>query len=165
MLGRVEQVHQNGCFIACLAILLECSYEEAFKLLHPRRKTMPPSDLHQWHRLKVALTPEKSLQLMPKFGLRVQKANLRKVSSLRKRTSLILLRWRSDPTQMHALVFDGSTQRIIDPSPTSWIISMDEMQQNLDSIYHVKRINQPAPRVAENTHIISGSDPCVSLAV
>jgi hypothetical protein len=165
MLTRVEQLHANGCFIACLAIFLECSYQDAFKLLHPRRKAMPPSDIDQDNRIKVAFTPEKSLQLMPKFGLQVQKSNLRKVASLRRRTSLILLRWHWEPTQMHALVFDGSTGKILDPTFAYYKCTLDEIQRNLDSIYYVKRTNQPMARTAQNTPALLGADPCVSLAV
>jgi hypothetical protein len=162
MLTRVEQFHQNGCFISCLAILLQVSYQEAFKLVHPKRK-MPASDFDQMRRWKVGMDPEKSLQIMEENGLRVEQSNLRKVSSLRRRTSLILLRWRHEPAQMHAVVFDGSTGRIIDPS--LWPSSREEIQDNLESIYHVERITQPMARPAKNTSALRRADCSLSLAV
>lgn len=103
---------------------------------------------------------------MQKFGLRLQKANLRKVTSLRRRTSLILLRWQWEPTQMHALVFDGSTGSIIDPSFSAWQCTMNDIQYNLDSIYYVNRKNiQPVARSGHHDLAIGSSDHSSSLAV
>ena len=133
----VAQNHNTGCFVACIAILLETSYEDAFERIH--KKPCPPPDAYFRQHL-VGLTPERSLELMPSLGLKVEKSNLRNVRSLRRRTSLILLRWRTEPTQMHGIVFDGEAGRFLDPDPM-YPITMCRMQKNLEAIYHIRRLS------------------------
>lgn len=35
---RVYQKHKTGCGVACLAMILNLSYDEAMKVVHPKRK-------------------------------------------------------------------------------------------------------------------------------
>jgi hypothetical protein len=140
MLKIIKQIHDNGCFLACLAILKGITYEQAFQLVYPGR-TMPPKDaIYREH--DVALPTEQALKLMPRFGLHLQKSNLRSVHSLRRRTSLILLRWQVEPTQMHALVYDGEAGKILDPCYDFFPVTLGDINNNLDSIYYVKKSRQ-----------------------
>jgi hypothetical protein len=138
MLQLVPQIHNTGCFIACIATLLEISYQEAFERIH--KKPCPPPDAYFRQHL-VGLTPEQSLEVMPSLGLKMEKSNLRNVRSLRRRTSLILLRWQDEPTQMHGIVFDGEARKFLDPDPM-YPVSLRRMQKNLEAIYHVRRLTK-----------------------
>ena len=134
MIRRVEQLHDTGCFVACLAMLLDTTYQQAFQLVYPNRPMPAP-----WDRLeRVWLDPEQALNMMPKFGIHPIRASIRSVRSLKKRTSLVLLRWRTQPSLQHALIFDGETGNFVDPSfKTS--LNHKVMNRNLEAIYYIKK--------------------------
>jgi len=134
MLRQVNQIHDLGCFIGCIAILLNLTYEEAFQRVHPNRP-MPPKD-NYLREHQVGLEIEEALNLMPTLGLSIKKANLRQITSLRRRTSLVLLRWKEEPWQSHGVVFDGESGRFLDPGDMN--LRVKDLQENLDSIYYVK---------------------------
>lgn len=129
-LNRVQQRHNNGCFIACLAILLGKTYEEAFKVVYPNRDC--PLD---YENPNVGLSPEVSLEIIKKIGLKPKKSSLTRLKSL-KRTALVLLRWRDAPTLLHGIVFDASRQIFLDPS-TPTFSNARAYQKHLDSIYYM----------------------------
>jgi hypothetical protein len=139
MLRAIRQQHGDGCFISVIATLLEIPYEKAFQRVYPGRE-MPPTDDNGYYNWTLGMTPEKSLELMPSLGLELIPTKMKSVMSLRKgRTALILLRWRSMPTLLHGIVYDGETGRFLDPGRLSYIKTRKAMQENLESIYYVKR--------------------------
>jgi len=138
MLRRVSQIHDSGCFVACVAMLLEISYEEAFVRLFPGVRMPDPND--QQASGTVGKLIEESLALMPRVGLEPQKANLRNVKSLRKRTSFIVLRWKYEPQLSHGVVFDGTTGHFLDPCYEQ-PLNHQTYNRNLESIYYIKRIS------------------------
>jgi hypothetical protein len=147
MLHRVKQEHDTGCFVACTAILLQVSYSEAFNRLWPNRIMPPPEN--PW--ADISLSIEAALWLLPRVGLQLQKANIKSVKSLRKRTSLIILRWKCEPERSHAVVFDGESSRFIDPSYHPHL-SYRLYNRNLDSIYYVKKLNN---QEVKHDHMVS----------
>lgn len=151
MLRRVQQLHDNGCFIACVATLLEISYQDAFNKLFPGKAMPDPNDYGS----EVGLMVEESLKLLPQIGLQLQPAKLRNVKSLRKRTSLIVLRWKHMPDLSHATVFDGNTGNFLDPAfekPSSRVYN-----SNLHTIYYIKRTSHGLP--IQNTDIGGHQSP------
>jgi hypothetical protein len=162
MLRRVIQEHDTGCFIGCMAILLDVSYQEAFRRIHPGREC-PPRDAY-WRQHQVGIDPEKAIDLMPSLGLEVKKSNLRYVRSLRRKTSLILLRWQSEPTQLHGIVFDGESGSFIDPD-FDGRITVRRMQKNLEAIYHVRRISHLPSRLGQSYLTDDRSSPISYLDV
>jgi len=141
---RVKQLHDTGCFIACIATLLDITYAQAFERVHPGQPMPPPDDYWQQH--KIWLPVEKALELMPSLGLEPIPARARNVSSLRHRTALILLRWRIRPARLHAVVFDGERKKFLDPIDYN---SIRDYQNNLEAIFYVKRHRQ------DTTHLHS----------
>jgi hypothetical protein len=133
---RVQQLHGSGCFIGCVAIFLEITYEEAFSRVYPNRHMPLPGEFYP----EVGLDPNEALAMMPKLGLEIKQANLKSVRSLRTRTSLIILRWKDQPYLMHALVFDGERGVFIDPH-YKIPLNCRAYNYNLDSIYYVRRIS------------------------
>lgn len=137
MLQRVPQLHDSGCFIACVAMLLKVSYQEAFNKLFPGT-TMPCPKENPY--ATVGLLTEESLQLLPSVGLKFQPAKLRSIKSLRKRTSLIIIRWRDEPDVSHGIVFDGESGTFLDPcyqQPLRYQV----YDRNLETIYYIKKIS------------------------
>ena len=118
-------MHDSGCFIACAAMLLGTSYDEALKLIHPER-VIARYD-------KVGLTPEESILRLSAFGLNPNARPLRQLRNLR-RTALIYIRWRIQPELMHAIVYDASRKRFLDPG--TLYPHVDEYEEQLDSVYY-----------------------------
>lgn len=134
MLQRIRQEHDSGCFIAAVATLLQVPYVEAFSRLYPGTIMPPVTD----YSARVGRLIEESLALLPRVGIQLHQSKLRSVRSLKKRTALIILRWKYEPHLSHAVVFDGEQGKILDPcyeSPLSHSI----YNRNLEAIYYVKR--------------------------
>lgn len=136
MLQRIHQMHGDGCFIACVAILLGISYEDSFRRLFPNKIMRTDS---YWES-NIALTVEQSLDMLPHIGIQLQKTNLRNVKLLKGRTSFIILRWKNEPNLSHGLIFDGSSGKFLDPVfyPP---LNHSTYNRNLENIYYVKRIS------------------------
>ena len=122
-------------------MLLGVTYQEAFSKLFPGEYMPCPETFPD---ARVGRPIEESLEFLPTIGLKIKKANLRNIKSLRKRTSLILLRWKSEPWLSHGLVFDGEVGIILDPAyeETS---SLRFYNSNLETIYYVKRVSNELP--------------------
>lgn len=155
MIQRVQQLHDSGCFVACIAMLLNTTYEEAFSRLFPYRM-MPPACTTECINSpivcceQVSLETNLALSIMPQFGLEIKLSNLKSVQSLKKRTSLVILRWRTCPERSHALLFDGEQGIFVDPCykvPLNHRI----MNINLEDIYYVKRPSQSKTELCQNT--------------
>jgi ABC-type bacteriocin/lantibiotic exporter with double-glycine peptidase domain len=135
----VHQKHDFGCFVACAAMLLDISYEDAFKKILPKHNYDSWS-YSAWQESDLSI--EKGLEVLSDLGIKVKRAKLRNVKSLKKRTSLIFLRWKTDPDLMHTLVFDGKQGKILDPLPSHIKpITKGECNRNLEAIYYVSRNN------------------------
>jgi hypothetical protein len=128
-LRRVEQLHGNGCFIACLAMLKGITYEEAFKLIHPD-KDMAAISYYD----RIGLTPEESIQRLEQLGLGPVHRPLRQLRNLR-RTALLLIRWEHAPTLLHGVVFDASTKKFLDPG---YLRKPKTYERQLDTVLYFK---------------------------
>lgn len=137
-LKRVHQEHDNGCFIACTAMLLGTSYLDAFKIIHPDKN---PFQTEVWSRA-IGMTPEASIQRLIKLGLNPVKRPLRQLRNLR-RTALVLIRWEYAPTLMHAVVYDAIRDRFLDPGYSTK--KMKVYQRQLDSVYYFNVPQLPFP--------------------
>lgn len=134
MIQHVGQHHKNGCFVASLAMLLGCSYEEAFKKVFPKSKYT--YNYRDWPKSGYKLTPEKALRILDKHGIKTKKAKLKRATSLKKRTALIMLRWKIAPELMHAVVFDGETGKIYDPGSYH---DPKVYDYNMHAIYYIEK--------------------------
>jgi hypothetical protein len=110
-LERVRQIHGNGCFIACLAMLRGVTYEEAFKSVHPNRD---PDKVDRWDD-SVALRFEDAINALVMQDLKPELSKLRHLRNLR-RTALLIMRWEYEPSRMHGVVFDAKTRKFLDPA-------------------------------------------------
>lgn len=142
-LHRVYQEHDNGCFIACTAMLLGCTYYEAFKLIHPDKD---PFKTELWSSA-VGMTPEAAIKRLVALGLNPVPRPLRQLRNLRK-TALILIRWKWAPTLMHGVVYDSVRDRFLDPSPSTKKMRVYESQ--LDSVYYFNVPQLPYHLTAES---------------
>ena len=121
-------MHDSGCFIACAAMLLDISYNEALKLIHPEK------DIDMCYRYdEVGLTPEESILRLTAFGLNPNPRPLRQLRNLR-RTALLYIRWRIQPELMHAVVYDAARKKFLDPG--TLYPHIDEYEEQLDSVYY-----------------------------
>lgn len=146
-LQHVRQIHSNGCFIACVAMLLGKSYAEAFALMYPGK------DLNDWDIQGLTSTDigKAASELLEKFGCAVKKSTYKRIKSLQKfsrKSALLIIRWRwgaptsghvseDDPWMCHAVVFDADTKKFLDPSgycPRD----MKDYQKQLDSVFYVE---------------------------
>lgn len=89
--------------------------------------------------LSISMLIDESLAMLPRLGLEAKWSGLRNVKTLRKRTSLVILRWHDYPTLSHALVFDGEKSVFVDPLYDT-PLNHTTLNRNLFGIYYVKRI-------------------------
>jgi hypothetical protein len=139
-LKKVYQEHDNGCFIACTAMLLGTSYNEAFKLIHPDKD---PFNVELWSS-SIGMTPEASIKRLVRLGLNPSPRPLRQLRNLRK-TALILIRWACAPTLMHGIVYDVVRDKFLDPCGRTLKTRVYEKQ--LDSVYYFN-----VPQLPFNPH-------------
>lgn len=130
-LKHVEQIHNSGCFIACVAMLLNKSYNQALKLIHPKKYHRYVDN--RWKR--VGLEPEKAIKKLPRLGLKVTRTNINRIRKLEK-NALILVRWNYDPTLLHGLVYDHKRKTILDPGDNN--LSRKQIENQIDQILYVE---------------------------
>lgn len=120
---RVTQVHYDGCFIASIATITGKSYNEVFKIVHPKGT----SGYHQ-----VMMPVEKSIAMIHegKFGFSVKQIKIPYRMSKLKKPTLLLIRWALDPSLMHAIVWDPKSG-VIDPQYDP-PLPMSEYQYQID---------------------------------
>lgn len=109
-LNHVWQNNDTGCFISCVAMLTGKSYYEALDILKPKANYL-------CHGFKTHSTSKTALRLLKKVGIKAHISNLKKFSSFKKKDkhALFIIRWKEEPDQCHAIVFDHETKRFHDP--------------------------------------------------
>jgi hypothetical protein len=138
---RVEQVHDTGCFVAAVAMLLGRSYEEALKLIHPH-KSMDDYDvgMHSFVLSEAGLAQE----YLRKLGIKVTPSRERYLRRLR-RDAILIIRWACEPTRLHAIIYIANEQRFLD-SAYSRPLKLETYQKQLDAVMLIDSITPP-PRV------------------
>jgi hypothetical protein len=125
---RVSQQHRDGCFIACFAMMKGISYEEAYKLVHPKKDFCG----------EASLPPEKAIKILDKYGLETSYQPIKKIRHI-KRDALLLIRWRAQPDLMHGVIFDKKNRMFLDP----WFNtpkSVRTYESQLDSVWYFKAL-------------------------
>ena len=136
---HVQQDHESGCFVACVAMILKVPYWQAVRIIHPHINVN--SCAYSLHNLCLPL--EESIKRLTRLGVRLKPARTRKLGSL-SRDALLIIRWAMEPSRMHAVIYDHNKNRILDPAgriyPLSewkgWKIAWVEDQ--LDAVYYIK---------------------------
>ena len=125
----VKQEHTDGCFIACVAMLIGVNYQLALELVHDKKVD------------RVGLTRGESLAKLVRLGYQLIVVENRRLDQLQ-HDALIFIRWKQQPAGrlvFHAVMYDAETKSILDPSSKK--LSWKEYQQKLDNAYYFKKIN------------------------
>lgn len=151
-LRPVSQQSHTGCFIACVAMLLGKTYEEAFSLLHPGKK-MTEMYSHGWRDDSME---NKAHELLRGLGFKTHTGKYRKFKSYRERmqkNAIMIIRWDFDPTMCHCILFDGDAKNFIEPSG-GYIVTSDytlkSLQRQLDTPIIIDKI--PTPETLRDLH-------------
>lgn len=128
-LKRVEQYHNSGCFIACLATLKGISYEEAFKLIHPEKDY---SQVARWD--TVGLRVDESIKKLEQLGLKPVQRPLKQLRNLR-RTALLIIQWTYAPHLAHGVIFDAVSRKFLDPGYSTPLPTKDYERQLYAVLY------------------------------
>lgn len=118
-LNFVSQIHSSGCFIACAAMLSGKSYEEVFKILHPKRSIydIPSNAFPTRRNMRAGLTVPQAIAILPKLGLKAKPTNIRDIQSIRKagKNALMIVRWLGT-RDGHGFVYDSNRNWFLDPN-------------------------------------------------
>ncbi len=144
-LQPVAQKSYTGCFIACVAMLLGKSYDEAFELYYPGKD---PNAMysHGWSALSMEDTAH---QLLRKLGFKTHTGKLKKFKSYRDRVqknAIMIIRWAFQPTMCHCILFDAEAKAFIDPGGGYVVTSKYELkslQNQLDCAIIIDKIPTP----------------------
>lgn len=134
-LNLVTQLHDSGCFIASVAMLLGKSYNEAFQLLHPGQSTWSVLE-HGFMEMSVR---GGALRMLRGLGFQAHASSYRKFRTFQKRVNknaIMIIRWQFEPTRCHCIVFDGDTKNFIEPDGAYVITSkykLRRLQEQLDT--------------------------------
>ena len=115
----VNQIHTSGCFIACAAMLSGKTYEEVFKILHPKRSIYDISvaGLPTRRNMLASLTVPDAIAILPKLGIKAAPANFKDIMNIRKagKDALMIVRWDGS-RQGHGFVYDSNRDWFWDPN-------------------------------------------------
>lgn len=151
-LQPVSQKSYTGCFIACVAMLLGKTYDEAFSLLHPGKNQAAMSS-HGW---SADSMEQKAHELLRKLGFKTHTGKYRKFKSYRERmhkNAIMIVRWSFDPTMCHCILFDADGKRFIEPSGGYVVESehqLKDLQRQLDTPIVIDSI--PTPEILSELH-------------
>lgn len=154
----VSQQSHTGCFIACVAMLLGKTYEEAFSLLHPG-KNMTEMYSHGWRDNSME---NKAHELLRGLGFKTHTGKYRKFKSYRERmqkNAIMIIRWDFDPSMCHCILFDADAKNFIEPSGGYVITSdytMKSLQRQLDTPIIIDKI--PSPEILRDLHRSAPAD-------
>jgi len=101
----IKQKHKCGCASACLAMILNCSYEKALSLMHPNRKR------YQSTVSSAEKTCKTLKRLNIKYSIYDNIFSYTKISNLAKNSIVIIQLTKTK----HAVVWDASSNKILDP--------------------------------------------------
>lgn len=151
-LQPVTQKSYTGCFIACVAMLLGKTYDEAFSLMHPGKDQKVMSS-HGW---SADSMEEKAHELLRKLGFKTHTGKYRKFKSYRERMhkhAILIVRWDYDNTMCHCILFDAEAKQFIDPSG-GYVITSDaeirKLQRQLDTPIVIDK--RPSPELLRELH-------------
>lgn len=150
-LTRVDQGHHwSGCFVACIAMVTGTSYEQAFKLLFPKRRF--ENEYHGIRRMNPTAPANVAYLKMSALGLQPKRTNRVSFDKLN-RTAIWIIRWSWSPELMHAVVWDHQTKTILDPA-YSLPLPIKEYEKQRDSVYYV----EPKSHAVGNSHAHTSND-------
>lgn len=132
MIKKIYQKHRNGCTVASLAMLLNISYDEALKLLHPNRKPRQRVSGNIETIFDVFIKNKISVQIYNnlKTALGFDTVDIVSITDL-KNPALIALYTREESGKNHVVVWDPESKKILDPG----------RYRNLPVKYYQKRLS------------------------
>lgn len=133
LLRRVRQDHHDGCFVACIAMLLGVTYLDAFKIVHPDRALDEYG--YGFAGIQEIDIARAAFDILKRLNLNPKRANVQEIRRLR-RLSVVLIRWRCSPTLLHAVVFDPKNKTILDPS--SNYPNMKDLSEQMEAAFYVE---------------------------
>jgi hypothetical protein len=131
---RVQQVHDTGCFVACVASLLGKNYWEAFNLIHPYRCMVDHAGLYGYDAKMVQNN-------LHRVGIKVTPSKERRINYIR-RNALLIIRWKHEPNLLHSVLYLPKKKQFLDPA---FYVPLRQRtyERQLDSVMLVDSIKQP----------------------
>ena len=160
-LRPIAQKNSTGCFIACVAMLLDKTYDEAFQLLHPGKNSTETYE-HGFRDHSMSNVANKLLQ---KIGFRSRTSRYKKFRTFQKRVNkhaIMIIRWKFDPERCHCILFDADAKTFIDPGGGHIVTSrylLKSFQSQLDSAIIIEQIPE-----LKNSNDIPRTDDALGLA-
>lgn len=141
---HVRQVHDNGCFIACMAMLTGKTYKETFSLLFPNQHP----DNYLFDGIVTYDVVKTATEMLQKLGCKAKKSKYKHVRSIVKKGrthALLIIRWKDgagygnkDPWMCHCIVFDFETKKVLDPGNHSDVpVNLKLYAKQLDTALYV----------------------------
>lgn len=141
-LKLVAQKNHTGCFIACVAMLLGKSYEEAFQLLHPGKNSTETYE----HGFLDHSMQDVANKLLQQLGFHSRTSKYRKFRTFQNRVgkhAIMIIRWAFDPTRCHCILYDAEAKAFIDPSGAFYVESkymLKRLQKQLECAIIIENI-------------------------
>lgn len=135
LLRKVEQYHKLGCFTACLAMILNKSYFDTTKIVHPNKYY----GLFSKKSCDVAISIEDALRKLEEVGIKVSSTNIRNIKDLKK-DALLIVRLKSledAEVFLHTIMYDSCEKKILDPAHKV-PFSIKRYERALDSAYLIQ---------------------------
>lgn len=132
---RVGQIHNDGCFVAAVAMLLGKTYGEALKLVHPKKCI---ADASVGIRSSVMSEAALAQQRLSRLGIKVTISRERRIRRI-KRDAILIIRWTVLPTLLHMVLYVAEEERFLDPSSETPLY-LSEYQSQLDSVMLIDAI-------------------------
>lgn len=126
---RVQQLHGDGCFVACVAMLLNIDYQNSYHLIFPDRNYNFDSS---------ELLPDQAEKRLSELGFCVRPVRIRDTNFLRK-VSLLMLRWEVKPTRGHVAIYQPENKTFLDPFYTHPL----SKQEYENQLYRVLYLDVP----------------------
>lgn len=100
---KVKQLHVDGCFVACVAMLLGETYDNAFNEMFPGRDD-------GWGDLPV----EEASHVLERLGFKPVRSRARRIKNLR-HDAVVVIKWKEDPSISHSAVWSSKKRKMLDP--------------------------------------------------
>ena len=113
-LQLVSQESHTGCFIACVAMLLGKTYKETFSLFYPGKN----ADVMYSHGFREMSMEGAAHRLLGGLGFKSRTSKYKKFRTYQNRITkhtIMIIRWKFDPTMCHCVLFDADTKSFIEP--------------------------------------------------
>jgi hypothetical protein len=135
LLRKVEQYHKLGCFTACLAMMLNKSYFDTIKIVHPNKYF----GLFSKKSCDVAISIEGALMKLEEVGIKALSTNIKIIKDFKK-DALLIVRWKSSIDSdvfLHTIMYDSCQKKILDPAHKV-PFSNKRYERALDSAYIIQ---------------------------